>query len=299
MRRACCRCSTVSYSVGQIHKYSVGALQDARGGDRARRRLPAGLQHPPRPHAGPAGRIQILRRRRRDDRRHRGQVPDPRAGQGDLAAVQHRRAPRRAFSIRRTATSSRPTSPRPWRAARATRGGEINRNTTVTAIERAPSRRVAGRDRQGRHHLRARRLRSRQFRPPDRPHGRPQRAGHPGRAPVYRHRAASGDPGAQGQGPARDGRAARVRFLLVHARGGGRPAARPLREGRAGLLRRRAVGGERIRAVPGGSRAADAAYRDRDRARAGLRRGRHQEGLQRRHRLYAGRLARSSARRRA
>ena len=34
-----------------------------------------------------------------------------------------------------------------------------------------------------------------------------------------------------------------------------------------------------------------AAYRDGDRARAGVRRGRRQEGLQRRHRLYAGRLA--------
>ena len=44
----------------------------------------------------------------------------------------------------------------------------------------------------------------------------------------------------QRQGPARDGRAARGGFLLVHARGGGRPAARPLREGRAGLLCRRA-----------------------------------------------------------
>ena len=37
-------------------------------------------------------------------------------------------------------------------------GAEINRHTTVTAIERDARRRVAGQDRQGRHHLRARRL---------------------------------------------------------------------------------------------------------------------------------------------
>ena len=39
------------------------------------------------------------------------------------------------------------------------------------------------------------------------------------------------------------------------------------------------VGGQRIRALPGGPRAPRAAYRDRDRARAGVRRGRRQEGL--------------------
>ena len=55
--------------------------------------------------------------------------------------------------------------------------------------------------------------------------------------------------GAQGQGPAGDGGAARIGFVLVHARGGGRPPARALRERRAGLLCRRAVGGQRIRAV--------------------------------------------------
>ena len=112
-------------------------------------------------------------------------------------------------------------------------GAEINRNTTVTAIEQTPSGEWLVEDRQGRHHLRARRLRHRQFRPADRRDGRPRRPGHPGRAPVHRHRAASGDPGAPAPGPARDGRAARGGLLLVHARGGGRPAARPLREGRA------------------------------------------------------------------
>ena len=119
-------------------------------------------------------------------------------------------------------------------------GAEINRNTTVTGDRADARRRVAGQDRQGRHHLRARRLGDRQFRPPDRRDGRPRRPGHPGRAPVHRHRAASGDPGAPEAGPAGDGRAARGGFVLVHARGEWRPAARPLREGRALLLRRRA-----------------------------------------------------------
>ena len=57
----------------------------------------------------------------------------------------------------------------------------------------------------------------------------------------------------QAEGSAGDGRAARGGLVLVHARGGGRAAARSVREGRAGLLRRWAVGGGRIRAFPGGS----------------------------------------------
>ena len=120
------------------------------------------------------------------------------------------------------------------------RGGEINRQTTRHRDRAIAGRRVEGRHRQGRHHLRARRLGVRQFRPADRPHGRDQHSRHPGPAPVYRHRGASRDRRAQGAGPAGDGRAARIRFLLVHARGGGRPAARPLRGRRAGLLCRRA-----------------------------------------------------------
>ena len=79
-------------------------------------------------------------------------------------------------------------------------------------------------------------------------------------------------------------------LVLVHARGGGRPAARALRGRRAGLLCRRAFGRQRIRAFPRRPRPPRPAYRDRDRPRAHLRRGWRQEGLQRRHRLHAGRL---------
>ncbi len=68
------------------------------------------------------------------------------------------------------------------------RGAEIYRNTTVTAIEQLAFRRMAGEDRQGRHHLRARRFMLRQFRAQDGRHGGARYSGHSGRAPVYRHR---------------------------------------------------------------------------------------------------------------
>ena len=92
------------------------------------------------------------------------------------------------------------------------RGAEINRYTTVTGDRAAAVWRMAGQDRQGRHHLRAHRLGDRQFRPPDRRDGRARHSGHPGRAPIHRHRAASGDRRAPEGGPARDGRAARERI---------------------------------------------------------------------------------------
>ena len=68
-------------------------------------------------------------------------------------------------------------------------------------------------------------------------------------------------------------------FILVYAGRGGRPVARALRGRRAGLLCRWAVGGERVRALSRRSRPPCAAYRNGDRARAGVRRGRRQEGL--------------------
>ena len=253
------------------------ALQDAGGGDRPKCRLLRLLQHPPRPHQGPLGRIHVLCRRGPHDRRQR-QCADAGAGEGDLAALRNRRHARRYPASRRRLYPAR----RSDAGAGARRAQQRRRDLPQHRSHRHRTdalRRMAGEDRQGRHRLRARRLRDRQLRPPHRRNGRPRRAGHPGRAPVYRDRGASRHPGAQRQGASRNGRAARGGFLLVHARGSGRPAARSLREGRAGLLRRRTFGGQRIRAVPGGSRAPDAAYRDGHRARAGLRRGRHQEGL--------------------
>ena len=201
----------MSYSVGQIHKYSVGALQDAGGRDGPECRPAAGLQHPPRPHQGPLGRVHVLRRRRRDDRRQR-QHAHPRAGEGDLAALRDRRPASARSSIPTTATSSRPTSPRRCAQGRAQLTARRSyRYTTVTAIERDGRRRVAGAHRQGRHRLRARRLLHRQLRAPDGRDGGARRPGHPRRAPVHRHRAAPRHPRAPPAGPARDGRAARGR----------------------------------------------------------------------------------------
>ena len=52
------------------------------------------------------------------------------------------------------------------------RGAEINRHTTVIAIERLPGGEWEGLNRQGRRTLRACRFGDRQFRTSDRPHGR-------------------------------------------------------------------------------------------------------------------------------
>ena len=59
----------LSYSVGQIHKYSVALYKTLEAETGLDVGLRAGLQHPPRAHARPAGRVPLLCRRRRDDRR--------------------------------------------------------------------------------------------------------------------------------------------------------------------------------------------------------------------------------------
>ena len=61
----------MSYSVGQIHKYSVALYKTPRGGDRPGRRLAPGLQHPPRAQPRPHGRVSPVCGRRRDHRRRR------------------------------------------------------------------------------------------------------------------------------------------------------------------------------------------------------------------------------------
>ena len=67
--------------------------------------------------------------------------------------------------------------------------------------------------------------------------------------------------------------------LLVHARGGRRPPARSLRARRAGLLPRRPPPGERVRALQRRHRPAAAPHRVRDPSRARVRRTRHQARL--------------------
>ena len=80
----------LSYSVGQIHKYSV-ALYKRLGEETG---LDVGFRQVSNIRlARTRDRIdeyRLLRRRRRDDRRDRGEVPDPAGGQGHLAALQRR-----------------------------------------------------------------------------------------------------------------------------------------------------------------------------------------------------------------
>ena len=156
----------LSYSVGQIHKYSVALYQNARTRDRTRSRPSPGVEHPPRAHPRPDGRVQLLRGRRGNDRRQ-GEIPHARRGQDDLAALRCRRnhwrnpAPRgrlhpacrsdASVGARRARTRSRDQPPHDGHRHRA-----------------AAERRMESLDRQGRHNLRACRFGDRQFRAGDR-----------------------------------------------------------------------------------------------------------------------------------
>ena len=124
------------------------------------------------------------------------------------------------------------------RGARAA-GAEICEQTEVRERRAHRVGRMEDRDRQGRHRLRARRVRHRQLRARDRPQVRPQRAGHPGRAPVHRLRRIRRAEGVPRRRRPRARRAARVRRVVLPARGAHGLDPRPLRERRAGALRRR------------------------------------------------------------
>ena len=71
------------------------------------------------------------------------------------------------------------------------RGAEIHRNTTVTGVEAQRNGEWRVRTDKGDINLRACRERHRKFRPPNRQDGGARRARHSGPAPVHRHRAAS------------------------------------------------------------------------------------------------------------
>ena len=80
------------------------------------------------------------------------------------------------------------------------------------------------------------------------------------------------------------------RRLLVPARGARAACCSgPTRRARPAATSTGRARTMRVRAVPGGPRAPDAAHRGRDQPRAGVRRGRRQAGLQRRDPLHAGR----------
>ena len=277
----------MSYSVGQIHKYSVELYRTLEARDGAERGTPARRQHPTRDEPRPDGRVSPVRG---GGPHHRGgcRVPDPRRDRGDLAAVQHRRPGRSDSASRRRLRAAGGPDPgaRDWCAPR--RCGAVPQHHGDLDLP-DHCRRVVRAHRQGRHRLRARGQRDGELRPAHRRDGRAGRSRHSGAAPVHRHRAASGDSGPSRGGAARDGGAARVRRLVVPARGAGRPDPRTLRDWRPRVLRRRPRRGLRIRAVPGGPGTPGAAHRGCYQPGAGLRRGRGQAGLQRRHLLHPGR----------
>ena len=68
----------LSYSVGQIHKYSVELYKSLEAETGQNVGFKVCLQHPSRPHQGSLGRVHVLCGRRRDDRRQ-GQQAHPRS----------------------------------------------------------------------------------------------------------------------------------------------------------------------------------------------------------------------------
>ena len=149
----------LSYSVGQIHKYSVALYRTLEKETGLDRRPSAGVEHPPRPHSRPDGRIPLLRRRRGDDRRQ-GEIPDAERGQGHLAALRCRRNHRRdPASRRRLYPARRPHAGAGARRAR-TRGGD------QPPDDRDRDRAAAERRMEGRQPTRATSLASMSFRRP-------------------------------------------------------------------------------------------------------------------------------------
>ena len=128
----------LSYSVGQIHKYSVKLYGELEAETGQHVGLQQGVQHPPRPHQGPLGRVHVLRRRRRDDRRQ-GQHADAGAGEGDLAALRDRRRLLGAIQHPDDGYIQPADLTQALAKGARSRGAEIYRNTTVTAIEQKPN----------------------------------------------------------------------------------------------------------------------------------------------------------------
>ena len=173
------------------------------------------------------------------------------------------------------------------RAARSA-GAEIHEHTEVTAAAADRERRMAIDDQSRRDRRRARRLRHRQLRAADRSPVRPRRAGDSRRAPVHRLRRVAGAQGLPQRWRSRARRAARIRPVVLPARGTARLDPRPVRDRRAGTLRGRRAGLVRQGPVPGRPRAAAAPRRGRAAARAGARALRHQGHRQRSDFLHAG-----------
>ena len=174
------------------------------------------------------------------------------------------------------------------RAARNA-GAEIHEQTEVTAASRDGRRRMAAHDQSRRDRRGARRVRDGQLRAADGPHVRPQRARDPRRAPIPRLRRVPRTPSLPRGWRPRARSAARIRQVLLPARGAARLDSRAVRGRGAGAIRRRRAGVVRQGPVSGRARAAAAARRSRAAARAGARELRHQGHRQRPDQLHAGR----------
>ena len=199
----------MSYSVGQIHKYSVELLPQARGRNRPECRLQASLEHSSRPHRRTAGTSSCTTRASPRRSASRSTLLTPAAGEGNLAALRDRRHHRRhPASRRRLYPAGRPHPGAGQGRARAGRRDQPQHHRHRRSSGRAGGEWLVKTDKGDitcEHVVSC----DRQFRPADRRDGRPRHPGHPGRASVHRHRAASGDRRAPAQGPAGDGRAAR------------------------------------------------------------------------------------------
>ena len=200
----------LSYSVGQIHKYSVALYQTLE----QETGLDPGLRQ--------VSNIRLARTRDRMDEYHYYAGVAETIGvkvkflkpnevkeiwplcdvEGIIGAIQH---PDDGYIQPADLTQALA------RGAR-NRGAEINRHTTVTGIERLPNGEWKVLTDKGdvtcEHVVSA----TGNFARTNRRHGRDQRARHPGPAPVYRHRSASRDRQAQGARPAGNGGVARVRI---------------------------------------------------------------------------------------
>ena len=202
----------------------------------------------------------------------------PAAGEGDLAALRDRRDPRRHPASRgRLYPARRPHPGAGQGRARARRRDQPQHDRHRHRAD--GRRRVAGQDRQGRHHLRACRLATGNF---ARQTGAMLGLDMPVIPVEHQYIVTEPHPAIQ----ARQKQGLPEMGVLREA-----DSSWYMREENGGLLLGPYEHGapccyvdgpdaqSRIRALPGGPRPAGAAYRDGDRARAGLRRGRHQEGL--------------------
>ena len=186
----------MSYTVGQLHKYSVDLYKRLPERDRAGHQLPRHRQPAPGDQPRAHGRVpEVLRHgqhHRRALRSHHAQ-----AREGTVAAAGTGRQRRDAGDHRGAVPPGRwpHCARRPHHGAAQgrtrRRRGDLRAHRGA-GVHAHGGRGVAGAHLQGRHHRRAPGACHRQLRAPDRQNARPERAGDPGRAPVHRLRRVAG-----------------------------------------------------------------------------------------------------------